>query len=245
MIAFALLLVSLQPTPAQADPVAAAESAYANGDYDDAAEKFGALYEETGDPVNQYRQAQALRLGGRDGEAADAYEAFITEANTLLPTLDEATRETITLMIGNAEVQARGCRERAEPEPEPEPELEPEPEPEPEPSPPPARVDPPAPQPLPAPVEPRADPLEIGLWTSGALTTAAGIALVATATFRSNAAPSDSHDAWVQQHRSARIQQGVGFGVLGVGGALLTGAIVRTVILRRRSGGADRARAGL
>ena len=83
MIAFALLLTSMQPSPAEADPVAAAEAAYANGDYDDAAEKFGALYEQTDDPVNQYRQAQALRLGGRDAEAADGSASGVDHAEAV------------------------------------------------------------------------------------------------------------------------------------------------------------------
>lgn len=245
-----LLALVLLAAPSEQDPVIAAEARYAAGDYDEAARQFESLHAETGDPVHKYRQAQALRLGGRDAEAADAYEAFMSEANALLPEVDEETRGSLTLMIGNAEVQARGCRERLGPEPEPEPEPEPgpEPEPEPEPAPPPPVVEPPPPEPAPPPPppRPRLDPLEFSLWTSGALTAAAGVALVATATFRANAAGRESHDQWVRDQESARVQQGIGYAVLGVGGALLTGAIVRTVILRRRgSSGSGRARAGL
>jgi len=234
------LALGLAPAPA-ADPQTSAESAYAAGEYDDAAERFGALYEQTEDPAHKYAQAQALRLAGRDTEAADAYEVFITRADALLPTLDEETQATVTLMIGNAEVQARGCRERATPEREPEPTPEPAPEPEP----PPPVVNRPATSDVLPPAPRRVDATAVTLWTTGGVAAVVGAVLVGTASARAAGTPMGSHDQWVEERTRARLQQQVGFAVLGVGGALLTGAVLRTVIVKRRRSQPVRVRAGL
>jgi len=232
------LLLAVAPAP---DPAAAAESAYARGDYEEAADGFGALYEQTRDPAHKYGQAQALRLAGRDREAADAYEEFITEADTLLPSLDEETQATVTLMIGNAEVQARGCRERAAPPPEPEPQPQPEPQPTP---PPPLLTRPVTPTETPAPQR-RVDGATVALWTSGGAALIASAVLLGTASARATGAPTNSHEQWVEERSAAGTQQKVGFAVLGVSGALLTGAIIRTVLVQRRRSQPDRLRAGL
>ena len=193
MIVFLLTLtLGLAAAPTD-DPVAGAEAAYAAGDYDDAAARFGALYEQTEDPAHKYAQAQALRLAGRDSEAADAYEVFITRADVLLPTLDEETQATVTLMIGNAEVQARGCRERATPEPEPEP--------------PPPVVARPAPSDVLQPAPRRVDATAVTLWTTGGVLAVVGAVLVGTAAARAAGAPTGSHDQWITERSAARLQQ--------------------------------------
>ncbi|MEM6291847.1 MAG: hypothetical protein AAGA54_11295 [Myxococcota bacterium] len=238
------LALALATAPAADDPAADAEAAYAAGDYDSAAAGFAALYAESGDPAHKYAEAQALRLAGRDAEAALAYDAFIADANGILPSLDEATRETVTLMIGNAEVQARGCRERAPVEPDPAPSDEPpEPEPDPDPEPEPAEEPAPPPpvlvaepQPTPDRAPRRRDPATIALLSSGAVVSGAGIGLLVAAAVLDGNASNSSHDAYTQEIQRATTQQRVGFALTGLGAALLTGGIVRAVVVRRQRG---------
>lgn len=122
----------------------------------------------------------------------------------------------------------------------------PKPEPEPEPEPPPPVIQrPETPDALPSEPPRRFDATAVALWSTGGVATIVGAVLIGTASARASGAPMGSHEQWVQERTGAQLQQRVGFAVLGVGGALLTGAVIRTVIIQRRRAQPGRVRAGL
>jgi tetratricopeptide (TPR) repeat protein len=76
-----------------------ARRAYNLGQWAEAADGFADAYQLTGDPTLLFNRAQALRQGGRLGEAVNAYRAYLREKP------DAANRAEVEQRIQNLEQQ--------------------------------------------------------------------------------------------------------------------------------------------
>lgn len=218
----ALLLLAAAPAAAP-QSVVAAERAWAEGRFADAAEGFARAYAETGDIAYLFARGQAQKAAGDCVAAIATLEAFI--ATEPLPQAVTAAQATID-----------ACRAELPPEPEPEPEPEP------------ARVPPPRVEPS-APPErepPRAWPRD----AAAASLVAVGAAIAITGGVLAIVARREqglAERAAVVMDFGAHNDRAVAMSraaipVLVSGGALLLGGIVRYAVLARRDRNARRVR---
>ncbi len=212
-----LLLSTVAPEPVvDVDAeVRAAELANEEGRHADASAGFARVYAETGDTRYLYAQATVEREGGRCGLALPLYEEFIAK---------EPHEDTVGAVLALGFVQR--CRdELGLDEPRPSPPL-------------PAlgELNEPSPS-FPPPAPPRPwyrDPWGgalVGLGLAGA---AAGGVLVGVGFRRADAASNASDDrAFGDEIDDAQTLSTAGGAVLGVGGALLIGGVVRWIVVAR------------
>jgi tetratricopeptide (TPR) repeat protein len=102
-----------QPAPANVEQARQAferaHRAYNLGQWHEAADGFGEAYRMTGDPTLLFNRAQALRQGGRLGEAVTAYRAYLREKP------DAANRAEVEQRILALEQQLQSERLRGSP----------------------------------------------------------------------------------------------------------------------------------
>ncbi len=198
-----------------------ARRAFEAGDYDRVVELSREAYEATGELSFLYAQAHAERFRG-NCEAALALYGRVLAAN---PTGEYA---------GFAQQGVRLCEEELAANP-----TTPSPEPEPSPEPPPPRVvedTQPAPEPVTEQATRRSSPDILGaiLLSTGAVATVAGATLLVSADFAgrraNNARDEATHIDNLERTRTLTISGAI---VGGVGVALLAGATVRYLTLRR------------
>ncbi|MCA9706227.1 MAG: hypothetical protein KDK70_10295 [Myxococcales bacterium] len=202
---------------APADPdllVEQARQRFEQGRFAEAAALLADLYAIDPRPEYLYSRGQALRLAGNCQEAIGALDAFLA---TSPPQSD----------VEDAEHWIARCREHlGATEPEAPPAIAPEPTP---PS-----------SPTQAPDEPprwHRDPLAgslLGLGLVG-MGTGAGLVGGAFAMARADAPPGEGQAAHVERQRRVDRLATAGWSTLGVGSALVVGAIVRWAVVRRRS----------
>jgi tetratricopeptide (TPR) repeat protein len=92
--ALGVILALAQPAPAPAPDAARlfeqAQALYRAGQYDQAAEMFGRLHQQTGKAALLSPLAQSLRLAGRCPDALAAYQKFLEAGDTLVAELEDA-----------------------------------------------------------------------------------------------------------------------------------------------------------
>ena len=212
----AWLLAALLVAPSDAET--RANEAYAAGDFEAAIEALEEAYELDPDPRFIFARGSAYQELGRCDDAIVAYEEFLATA----PPKDQAQK---------AYGRIQTCRAELEEEPEPdEPEPIPQPEPEPEPEP-----------PAPADTDGRRwhrDPIGGALLGTGLAVAATGGALIGVgANRRLGADDGGTEGTFRDDLRSSNTLQGVGIGLAVGGGALVVGAVIRYVLVARRSPG--------
>lgn len=193
----------------------AAETAAAEGRWDDASAAFGRAYDASGDPRYLYARAQVERLGGDCKAALPLYEAFV-----------QTEPDAASLDAANGFLAL--CREEVGP-PEPEP-VEPIALADPEPV-------PTVVEPSPAPVRPwYRDPWGGALVGTGAVAVAVCGVLVGVGFRTADAAEQAPDDrAFGDEIDRARRLTIAGVATAGVGGALLTAGIVRWALQAKKN----------
>lgn len=246
------LLLASAPAPLEAkahERWDRADVLASEGRHDEAVKEYALAWQDLHAPAILYSWAQSERLRGHCTEAAALYERFVTEGRTPPPSYDtELLRAQWSNMLANAERQRDACREPApasETGPEPTTEAEPatgsEPTATTEPSTAPTpsgtdRIDaPPSPRPW------WRDAVGWSLAGTGTATLVAGATLLGVAAWEDGRAEDlGSHGRFRDAVDRAVIEQRVGFGLLGLGGALAVGGIVRFAVIARadhRTGG--------
>lgn len=236
------VLLATAPKPLEAQAQARwdrADALASEGRHDEAVKEYALAWQDLHAPAILYSWAQSERLRGHCTEAAALYERFFNEGQTPPPSYDtELLRAQWSNMLANAERQRDACREpTAEPAPTTEPTAEPEPEPTTEPD--------SAAQTAPATSEPAdtvpasrpwwRDATGWSLVATGTASLAAGATLVGVAAWEDGRAEGlGTHERFRDAIDRAVIEQRVGFGLLGLGGALAIGGIVRLAVVARR-----------
>jgi len=242
-LVFAVLLASAPKAGALETEAQAAwdraDALASEGRHDEAVAEYARAWQDLHAPAILYSWAQSERLRGHCTEAAALYERFVTEGQTPPPSYDtELLRAQWSNMLANAERQRDACREpepTTEPEPmtEPAPTFEPRPTSEPAPS-----------SAAPTDVPPRPwwrDAAGWSLVATGTASLAAGATLVGVAAWEDGRAEGlATHERFREAIDRAVLEQRVGLGLLGLGGALAIGGIVRLAVVARRSGDHDR-----
>ena len=211
------------PAPAE-DPAAlaaAAELAFAEGRFDDVVELAGRAHALTGDPVHLYAQALAERRRGR------CRDALVLYARVLAAVQDDPA---YAALVNGARQGIKLCEDELEPAPTPTPTPAPVPVVAPAPVAEAARVD----------HDPRPwyrDPwggVLVGVGV-GAVAGAGGTlwALSVREARAAERAPNES--AYADELVGARALRAGAVASFGVGGALLVGAVIRYVVVQRRS----------
>jgi hypothetical protein len=239
-VALAVLLATA-PKPLEAQAQQRwdhADALASEGRHDEAVEEYARAWQDLHAPAILYSWAQSERLRGHCTEAAALYERFVGEGQTPPPSYDtELLRAQWSNMLANAEHQRDACRE-PEPVPAPEPVPEPEPEPtiEPEPAPATTPTSSPATDTLPATRPWWRDAAGWSLVATGTASLAAGATLVGVAAWQDGRAEDlPTHQGFRDAIDRAVIEQRVGLPLLGLGGALAIGGIVRLAVVARRS----------
>jgi hypothetical protein len=208
------------------------------GRHDEAVKEYALAWQDLHAPAILYSWAQSERLRGHCTEAAALYERFVTEGQTAPPSYDtELLRAQWSNMLANAERQRDACRDPVS-EPETtadagattEPTAKPEPTTAPTSSSTDRRIEsPPSPRPW------WRDAVGWSLAGTGAATLAAGATLLGVAAWEDGRAEGlGSHERFRDAIDRAVIEQRIGFGLLGLGGALAIGGIVRFAVVSRR-----------
>lgn len=215
-----------------------ADALASEGRHDDAVKEYALAWQDLHAPAILYSWAQSERLRGHCTEAAALYERFVSEGQTPPPSYDtELLRAQWSNMLANAERQRDACRE---PTPEPEPTTANAPTEPTEPT--------TAPEPAvstPATSErSEASPALRPWWrdatgwslvATGTASLAAGATLVGVAAWEDGRAEDlGNHERFRDAIDRAVIEQRVGFGLLGLGGTLAIGGIVRFAVVARR-----------
>lgn len=239
------LSIAPSPTPQQREAQAAwdrADAHAAAGNHDDAVTEYARAWQDLDAPAILYSWAQSERLRGHCTEAAALYDRFVDEGQTPPPSYDtELLRAQWSNMLANAERQREACR--APTTTRPEPVATPVPTPI-------ATTTEPPPDAAPTDVTPTASRSPRPWWRdaagwslagTGAAALVAGVALVVVADARDRDADAlGSHGAFDDAIDRAIVEQRAGFGLLGVGGALVLGGILRFAVVARRSARAAR-----
>lgn len=198
--------------PAHAEPVPetlvdAINDAVARGDYTQAAALLEEAYQADPQPTYLYSKGEALLAANDCVGAQAAFDRFLATAP---PEIDAAA--------------ARDRRASCTP-PAPPPKAEPEP--------PPPQVTPSNPPP-PAPRRLARDPVFWGLTGTGSVLALAGAGLLVGAKLSADATGGAATEGtWEVEVARSRGLATAGTVAVGVGGALLVGAVVRAIILRR------------
>lgn len=201
------------------DPAARAGVLFEAGRFAEAADAFGDAYEATGDAAFLFGRAQALRRAGNCGATIEVLEQFI---GTHPPASDVAEAERV---IGE-------CRTvLGDSEPDPVPEVEPLSDPvQPEPG--------PDPEPKPEPKRDRSawsrDVTGGVLLGTGVFATVAGVGAYAGGVAMARERD-EAESGFESRQRRVRATSGAGIALMAVGGALMVGAVVRYVLVSRRS----------
>jgi hypothetical protein len=219
-----------------------ADGLASEGRHDEAVKEYALAWQDLHAPAILYSWAQSERLRGHCTEAAALYERFVTEGQTAPPSYDtELLRAQWSNMLANAERQRDACRDPAS-EPASEPTAGAG-----------APTEPTAkPEPTTAPASSSTDQLHTpssasrpwwrdavgwSLAGTGAATLAAGATLLGVAAWEDGRAEElGSHGRFRDAIDRAVIEQRVGFGLLGLGGALVVGGIVRFAVIARPPG---------
>ncbi len=241
------LSIAPSPTPQQRKAQAAwdrADAHAAAGNHDDAVDEYARAWQDLDAPAILYSWAQSERLRGHCTEAAALYDRFVAEGQSPPPSYDtELLRAQWSNMLANAERQREACRAPASTQTEP--------------------VAPPVPAPAATttsattpsgtigdaatsdatPARPRSprpwwrDAAGWSLAGTGVAALVAGTVLVVVADAQERGADGlGSHGAFDDAIDRAIVEQRAGFGLLGVGGALVLGGIVRFAVVARRQG---------
>ena len=188
-----------------------AEDAYQSGNYEDAAEAFGAAYAADPDPRLLYAQAQATRLADNCEDAIPLYDQFI-EVSEDPDAIESATT--------NREI----CEETLARRPPPPPTL----------------VAPPPSEPVATTDEPPPrrwyqDPAGGALVGAGAGAVVLGIVLRQLSSRRySDAISAQTEGAFESDLRAARAMNGTGLVFLGVGATAMVAGVVRWIVVSAR-----------
>ncbi len=231
------LSIAPSPTPLQRDAQAAWDRADAHaavGDHDDAVAEYARAWQDVEAHAILYSWAQSERLRGHCIEAAALYERFVAEGQTPPESYDtELLRAQWSNMLANAERQREACRAPAATATE----ILADPLPAPTAPPPDAtRVEPRRPV-SPPPRPWWRDAAGWSLASTGAAALLTGVVLVVVADQQDRrAAGLGSHQAFDDAIDRAIVEQRVGLGLLGLGGALTIAGIVRFAIVARRTG---------
>ncbi len=226
-VALAFVVAWLPAGPAHGGPSADAaerakaslrqgQAAYDGGDFAAAMEAFERAYELDPQPVYLYPWAQAARNAGDCELSRELYQRFLD-----------------TGVQGDARKAAEQNMVRCEPElvPSPTPVADPEPTSPPDAGDPTAAVDAPPP---PGPERENADALGVALLSTGAVATAAGIAVLGISGARiAQQRDAPDHDRFEELERSIDRLHIAGGVTLGVGAALLIGGAIRLGLVRR------------
>lgn len=201
--------------PPARDPAVHAAELFRDGRYAEAAAAFEEAHRQTNDPAFLFGRAQALRRGGNCFAAIEVFEQFIASSPPE-PDVQEARRVIAA------------CREiLGEGRPEPEPAIEPLP------------PDPtlePAPEPTDRPQRPWHRDVAGGVLLGTGLALGVSGGAVYGAAFGRAGDRSESESQYESRDRSVRNLTITGASLLAVGGVVLVGAVVRYVIVARRSG---------
>jgi tetratricopeptide (TPR) repeat protein len=220
-VAFAQLAPPATADPAAPDPLTNVDAAtlrerartsFDAGRFAEAAEVLSELYAIDPRPEYLYSRGQALRLAGDCAGAIGALDAFLATA----PPKDD---------VADAEHWIARCREHLGPQNEPPPPVVPKTQ---------AEAPPPA-APAQADVKWQRDPLAVSLCTVGLAGMVTGAGLVGGAFATASSDAEESMSEHVDRQRRADRLAIAGWSVLGVGSALVVGAIVRWVVVRRRA----------
>lgn len=217
-----------------------ADALASEGRHDDAVKEYALAWQDLHAPAILYSWAQSERLRGHCTEAAALYERFVSEGQTPPPSYDtELLRAQWSNMLANAERQRDACRE-----PTPAPAT---PDPAPATSEPPTTASEPAALAPASPERSDAAPASPALrpwwrdatgWSlvaTGTASLATGATLVGVAAWEDGRAEDlGNHERFRDAIDRAVIEQRVGFGLLGLGGALAIGGIVRFAVVARR-----------
>lgn len=232
--------------PAEAQAQAAwdrADALAAEGQHDQAVEEYARAWQDLHAPAILYSWAQSERLRGHCTEAAALYERFVAEGQAPPPSYDtELLRAQWSNMLANAERQRDACRAPAPVTPAP---VTTTPEPVTAPTEPvttptatttaPTTTSQPATTPTPAPRPWRRDAIGWSLVGAGAASLVAGATLVGVAAWEDGRAEGlGDHQRFLDAIDRAILEQRVGIGLLGLGGALATAGLVRLVVVARR-----------
>ncbi|MFO0631648.1 MAG: hypothetical protein U0168_02220 [Nannocystaceae bacterium] len=223
MSAVALFAMLLAVAPATAsDTVVAAERAWSEGRFAEAAEGFARAYAETGDIAYLFARGQAQKAAGDCVAAITTLEAFIAT-------------EPLPQAVTAAEATIDACRAEL-PEPAPEPEPAPAPVP-------PPRVEPAAPSDRAPARRWQRDPAAASLVAVGSAIAITGAVLAIVARREQSLADRAGvvDDFGTHNDRAVALSR-ASIPVLVSGGALLVGGIVRYAVLARRDRHARRAR---
>jgi hypothetical protein len=254
------LSIAPSPSPQQREAQAAwdrADAHAAAGNHDDAVNEYARAWQDLDAPAILYSWAQSERLRGHCTEAGALYDRFVDEGQTPPASYDtELLRAQWSNMLANAERQREACRAdtttQADPVPAPVPTA----------AAPPSATTPSATTPSATPTSattgnatptdatpagPRSprpwwrDAAGWSLAGTGAAALVAGAVLVVVADAQNRGADGlGSHGAFDDAIDRAIVEQRAGFGLLGVGGALVLGGILRFAVVARRSGRAAR-----
>jgi tetratricopeptide (TPR) repeat protein len=199
--------------------VDAGAAAYAAGKYDEASSELERAYVLDPDPALLYARAQALRLGGRCGDAIALYREYLaTNPN------EQQAETTRTHLVACEQVVA-------EQPPEPSPATEPPPS--------------AAPQTLPAPATQDSPTRDSPRWYSdriggalvigGAAAIGVGVGfLVVSSRSRDDARNAELRVDAVRALDDATLERRIGIAAIGVGVALVSGGVVRYLSLRNQ-----------
>lgn len=195
------------PAPSS-DPMDGISAAYNRGDYETAAALAEGAYAENPDPTFLFSAAEAFLAADDCERALRSFKRFLA---TEPPEID-------------ADAARRRMQRCAEETPE-------------EPSPPsPSAVTPPT---TPPPIQPQPtiarDPIFLGTLIGGIGVAGAGAGLLVGSQLAATDAPfAPTEDAWEAKVAQARGLGTAGAVLLGLGGALIVGAVARAIVLRRR-----------
>jgi hypothetical protein len=240
-----VLATLLGHAPTASDPRAQAQQRWdqadalaSEGRHDEAVADYALAWQDLHAPAILYSWAQSERLRGHCTEAAALYERFVAEGQTPPAAYDsELLRAQWSNMLANAERQRQACREPADAPTVEEPADAPTDPATPtktEPEPPPVTTKPP-PDDAPPPRSWRRDAVGWSLVATGAAGLLAGATLVGVASWEDGRAEGlGTHQDFREAIDRAVIEQRIGLALLGTGGALAIGGIVRLVVVARR-----------
>jgi hypothetical protein len=235
------LAIAPSPTPQQREAQSAwdrADAHAAAGNHDDAVTDYARAWQDLDAPAILYSWAQSERLRGHCTEAAALYDRFVAEGQSPPPSYDtELLRAQWSNMLANAERQREACRAPTTTQADPVPALVPAPT---------APTTATPTDTTPTDATPAEPPAQRRWWRDAAgwsiagtgvaaLVTGAVLVVVADAQDR-GAEGLGSHGAFDDAIDRAIVGQRAGFGLLGVGGALVLGGIVRFAVVARRYG---------
>jgi hypothetical protein len=252
LLASTLLAMLVAAAPAATDAQQRwdhADALASEGRHDEAVAEYARAWQDLHAPAILYSWAQSERLRGHCTEAAALYERFVAEGQTPPAGYDsELLRAQWSNMLANAERQQEACREPADAstnvptdEPTDAPKLEPaDAQDEPDPELPSITTSPPV-NDVP-PLRPWSrDATGWSLVATGSASLVAGATLVGVAAWEDGRAEDlGDHQDFRDAVDRAIIEQRIGFPLLGLGGALALGGVVRFIVVARRN---DRPRA--